>query len=374
MDLPRRNFVAAALAVPAAAQTSSASPVPLFDGKSLAGWSIEEGPETAFHVVDGSVAVHESGGFPVWLKSAKQYENFDLRGEFFVRGWIDSGIYFHAPEHGRNTWEGIQLKIFHQAEDKPRSNSMGSLFPLVAPRLVNVKSKGEWNTFRIRMDWPRLQVWSNDAPIHDIDVEAHPELKYRRRTGYLGLASLGYPIRFRNFTIEELAPKEKWDVLYAGPASMDRWRVLDGKPRFEAIGPVLRGDGQGDLATNEKFRDFELRMYVRGMKGHNSGVLFRISDTDAAKRYEIQLHDPEEAHYPTGSLYHFKRSTYPKIEPERWFPFHLIVKDRRCLVRINGETVCEYDELENAAAGGIGLQAHRQGYWTEFKDIRVNRP
>jgi hypothetical protein len=79
----------------------------------------------------------------------------------------------------------------------------------------------------------------------------------------------------------------------------------------------------------------------------------------------------EEAHFPTGSLYYFKRSIYPKIEPEEWFPFHLIVQGSRCLVRINGDTVCEYDRLENQEEGHIELQAHRPGYWTEFKQIRV---
>ena len=367
------SAAAAGVALEAAGQNSSA-PTSLFDGKTLAGWSIEEGPETAFYVDDNAIVVHESAGFPTWLRSAREYENFDFRGEFFVNGWIDSGIYIHAPQHGRNTWEGIQLKIFHQVDQKPVSNSMGSLFPLVPPRLVNVKNKGEWNTFRINMDWPRLQVWTNGEQIQDLDLESQPDFKYRLRKGYLGLASLSYPIRFRNLVVTELAPKEKWDVLFDGPASMDRWYVSEGKPRFEAVGGVLRGDGAGHLATKEQFRDFELRAYIRAMKDHNGGVLFRTSgDGLRSRHYEIQLHDVEDAHFPTGSLYYYKRSVYPKIQPEHWFPFHLMVKGNHCLVRINGETVCEYDELTNLEEGHIELQAHRAGYWTEFKNIRVKR-
>lgn len=375
MALNRRHFLSAAGALPwhPAAAQNSAGPVPLFDGKTLTGWTIEHGPETAFYVSDGAIVVHESGGFPTWLRSARQYENFDFRGEFFVKAWIDSGIYFHAPEHGRNTWEGVQVKIFHQAEEKPRSNSMGSLFPLVPPGLVNVRGKGEWNTIRIRMDWPQLRVWTNGAQIHDFDMQRDPAFRYRLRKGYLGLASLSYPIRFRNLTIEELPGKEKWDVLYGGPGDMGGWFVSEGKPRFEAIGAVLRGDGLGYLATKEKYRDFELRTYVRATKEHNSGILFRSSATSRTAHYEIQLHDVEEAHYPTGSLYHYQRSSYPKIEPERWYPLHLIVQGKRCLVRINGDTVCEYEDLANLEEGHIELQAHRAGYWTEFKDMRIKR-
>ena len=55
--------------------------VPLFDGASLDGWLVADGPESAFYVNDGAIVVHESAGFPTWLRSAKQYENFEFRGE-----------------------------------------------------------------------------------------------------------------------------------------------------------------------------------------------------------------------------------------------------------------------------------------------------
>jgi hypothetical protein len=373
--MDRRKFLSSVAAAPAlAAAQSSDAFTPLFDGKTLAGWSIRQGAESAFYVRDGAIVVHESSGFPAWLRSAAQYENFDFRGEFFIQGWIDSGIYFHAPEHGRNTWDGMQMKIFHQQDEKPMPNSMGSIFPVVPPLKVNVRSKGEWNDFRILMDWPSLRIWTNTELVQDLGVESIPELKYRLRRGYLGLASLSYPIRFRNLRVRELPPKEKWHMLYEGPEDLNQWFISEGKPRFEPAGEVLWADGQGHLATKEKFRDFELRMYVRASKSHNSGVLFRTSGQGLGGRhYEIQLHNVEEAHFPTGSLYYFKRSIYPKIEPEEWFPFHLIVEGNRCLVRINGDTVCEYDRLENVEEGSIELQAHRPGYWTEFKQIRIKR-
>jgi hypothetical protein len=45
----------------------------------------------------------------------------------------------------------------------------------------------------------------------------------------------------------------------------------------------------------------------------------------------------------------------------------------RCLVRINGDTVLEYDGLENVDEGAIEIQAHRPGSWLEHKHIRVKR-
>ncbi len=346
----------------------------LFDGKTLDGWTIQDGPQTAFYVDDGAIVVLESCGFPTWLRSAKQYENFDFRGEFFIKGWMDSGIYFHAPEHGRPMWNGMQIHLFQQKDKIPAPQSMGAIFPVVAPLTVNVKNQGEWNSFRILMDWPRLQVWTNQELIQDLDVTTVPELRHRFRRGYLGFESLSYPIRFRSLRVRELPSKDQWQTLYGRREDFDKWYISEGKPLFRPVGEVIHADGSGHLATREKFRDFELQLYVRHVKHHNSGILFRTSGQGLSGRhYEIQLHDVEGAHYPTGSLYTFKRAIYPKIEPEVWFPFQLVVQGRNCLVRINGDTVLEYDQLENLEEGSIELQAHAPGMWTEFKQILVKR-
>ncbi len=374
----RRNFLAGAGAAPlmwAAQETAEeAGFASLFDGRSLAGWSVQEGPEAAFYVKDGAIVVHESAGYPTWLRSARQYENFDFRGEFFVKGWTDSGIYLHAPEHGRNMWCGMKIHIFHQVDETPAPESMGSIFPVVAPLKVNVKNQGAWNSFRIVMDWPRLRVWTNEEAVQDLDVDSVPELRHRLRSGYLGLESLSYPIRFRNLRVRDLPSKVTWSPLYETPQDFAKWHVSDGKPLFEPLDAVLHSDGVGHMATQEKFRDFELQMYVRHAWHHNGGVLFRTSGQGSRGRhYEIQLHDVEGAHYPTGSLYSYKRGLYPHIEAGQWFLLQLRVKDNTCLVRINGETVLEYDKLENLEEGPIELQAHDAGRWTEYKHILVRR-
>ncbi len=123
----RRTFLVTAGVVPAAvralhAQSPGVEPgfVSLFDGQTLAGWSVQEGPAAAFKAVDGAIVVDQGSNFPTWLRSDKQYENFDFRCEFFLRGWTNSGIYLHAPEHGRNTWVGMKINIFHQQDREPK--------------------------------------------------------------------------------------------------------------------------------------------------------------------------------------------------------------------------------------------------------------
>jgi hypothetical protein len=348
---------------------------PLFDGKTLSGWVVRDGPPGAFRVEDGALAGTPESRHPAWLSTEKAYENFDLRGEFFVKGWIDGGVYIHAPEHGRPGWCGVQVKIFHARDARPQNNSCGSLFPLLAPLKVNVKNQGEWNSLRILADGPQLRVWMNDELVQDADRDAAPELRHRLRRGFIGLSALGYPLRFRNLRLRELPSREKWEPLFETAEDFSKWAVSEGKPRFEPRGDVLRGEGMGHLATKEKYRDFELHLYVRGPRHHNGGILFRSAGKGlgGGRHYEIQLHNVEEAHYPTGSLYGFRRSAYPRIEDEKWFPLQLTVQGPRCVVRINGETVTEYDRLENLEEGFLELQAHQADAWLEYKRIRVRR-
>ena len=104
-----------------------------------------------------------------------------------------------------------------------------------------------------------------------------PELRHRFRKGYLGFESLSYANRFRNLRIQELPATDRWQTLYSGPEDFDNWYISEGKPKFQTLGEVIHADGAGHLATKEKFRDFELQLYVRHIKHHNSGILFRTS-------------------------------------------------------------------------------------------------
>jgi hypothetical protein len=345
----------------------------LFDGKTLTGWTVREGPESAFYVQDGAIVIHEGSNFPTWLRSEKQYENFDFRCEVFIKGWANSGIYFHAPEHGRNTHCGFKLNLFQKQDHTMLPESVGSIFPVVPPLKVNVKNQGEWNTVRIRMDWPKLQVWMNEEPVQDLNVESVPELRYRLRTGYIGIESLSYPLRFRNLRIQELPSKDKWDVLYEQPSDLEKWEVAEGKAKWETLGGVLRADNTGYLATKEKYLDFAFQAYIRGSRFHNGGIIFRAESAKSNEHYEIQLHDVEGAVYPTGSLYGYQRAKYPHIAPEQWYLFQLFVKGKNCVVRVDGENVVEYANLERTTNGPIMIQAHQNNRWVEYKHIQVKR-
>jgi hypothetical protein len=365
----RRHLLMSLPAAALLAQDDETGFTPLKD------WVEVDAPESAFTVAGDEITVYEHASFPAWLRSARQYENFDLRGEFFTPSgaWTDSGFYFHAPEHGRPSQAGFMFKVFHQLEKEPATNSVGAIFPVIAPRLTNVR-KG-WNDFRILCDYPTLKVWTNGELIHDLDMAHHPDLMLRLRKGYFGVAAASARCRFRKLRVRELAANDRpWTALYEEPADLERvWTVTEDKPNFKACGAVLRGDGSGHLATKEKYQDFEFQAYVRGCPQHNSGILFRykLQGSGTDRYYEIQLHPVEESHYPTGSLYHLQRGRYPRIQDEKWFLLEIRIKGRTCRVRIDGETITESEALTRQEPGQIALQAHRAGYWIEFKHIRL---
>jgi hypothetical protein len=364
-------------AVLAQTQTESEQRKPIFNGSDLSGWSIREGPDSAFYVSEGAIVGSPSSDYPAWLGTEREYENFDLTCEVFFKGWSDGGIYIHAPEYGPPGTCGIKVNIFHQKDDKPVSNSMGAIFPLIPPLRADVHRPGEWNSIRVRSDWPALRVWINDTMVQDVKLDATPELARRLRAGRIGLLTLSYPIRFRNIRVQELPSRTVWKTLYDAPEHLQNWFVSESAERapvrFEPMGRVLRADGVGHIATKELFRDFELELYIRGARRHNGGVLFRSAGKGLKdpRHYEIQLHDVREAHYPTGSLYYTKRATWPPIEDERWFLFQLGAKGPNCWVRINGETVMEYEQLKDLEPGHIELQAHQAGRWLEFRRVRL---
>ena len=380
MPLPRRHLLALLAAAPAALpQDPDSDFTPLFDGSSLNGWTIEHGPDSAFYVQDGAVVIHPGSNFPTWLRSLREYENFELRGDIFIDGWANSGLYLHAPRFGRPTWCGLKVNIFQKNDDPPLPESMGAIFPLVAPRKTNVRAKGQWNSFRVRLDWPAFQLWINDELVQDLDLASHPDLRYRLRRGYLGLESLSYPLRFRNFRIKELPSKEQWEVLYDKPTDLTAHWQTDNpkwleKSKWETLGPILRGDGLGYLATRKSYRDFRLHMYVRASQHSNGGIYLRCPNGPGTDHYEIQLHDVEGAVYPTGSLYGIRRATWPAIEPEQWFLLQVIFNGPHCIVRVNGDTVVDYQGLKNLQPGPIAIQAHQSGKWIEYRDIRITTP
>ncbi|QDU90785.1 Trehalose utilization [Pirellulimonas nuda] len=179
---------------------------------------------------------------------------------------------------------------------------------------------------------------------------------------------------------------------YKKDAPTDGWRVEDG---------VLKhSGGAGDLITREKYKDFDFRFQWRVVKGGNSGIIYRLSETDGppymtGPEYQIldnQAHkDGKVAATSAGALY----AMYPPAEDVtrpvgKWNNGRIVIRNGRVQHWLNGKKLLEanwgdddwnakiaaskFSKWEGFAKndeGHISLQDH--GGQAEFRNIRIKR-
>lgn len=347
--------------------------VPLFNGENLDGWEIMHGGDESFTVTeDGELYCPGETGYPCWLRSEKQYENFDLRFEFMIDGWTNSGFFFHAPLHGRLSKTGFEFQIYHDRNPITKTMTGGAIFGVEPPIVNAVKERDTWQQVRILMDWPYLRIWLNGQLIHDLNLEQHPELRYRLREGYFGIQDTGYNAWFRNIRVRELPDKQEWQSLFNGDNLLG-WYIEGSGATWSAQDGVIYAEDNGSyLVTRDEFENFELFTYVRSDQNANGGIFFRWNTLEGRDRgNEIQIENVPDSPHPTGSLYNIVRSDPPYINAGEWFPMQIRVEGSHVVVRVNGETTVDYRGLTTIRPGHISLQMHSWGKWIEWKDIRI---
>jgi hypothetical protein len=170
---------------------------PLFDGKTLDGWHIENKGE--FSVKDGVIFLDKGRG---WLRSDKEYQDFELRMDFrFVSKNADSGIFLYASKEGGN-WPSKNYQV--QTMD---NNSIAGIFVsgysgLKAQRdggkVGSIrKQTGEWQSYVITAKGGRLEVKLNGETVTTAEGAV-------MQPGYIGLQGEGGQLEFKNIRIKEL--------------------------------------------------------------------------------------------------------------------------------------------------------------------------
>jgi hypothetical protein len=140
--------------------------VPLFDGKTLAGWRANENSET-FSVQDGMIVAQgrRSHLFYVGPVANHNFTNFELKADVKTAPKANSGIYFHTrfqktgwPEKGYE----VQINNTHPGSGSYRElKKTGSLYAIRNVFKSPVKDN-EWFTMHITVQGRRIQVKLND--------------------------------------------------------------------------------------------------------------------------------------------------------------------------------------------------------------------
>jgi hypothetical protein len=168
----------------------------LFNGKDLTGWHVENNGKFSVKKKEGVIFLNRGGG---WLRSDKQYKDFELRLDFrFLNKGADSGIFIKASKEGKN-WPDKNYQV--QTMD---NDSICSLFgPGVkqkkdAAKLKKVMKKtSHWQTYAITAKGKHLEVRLNGELINTVEgLDPRP--------GYIGLQGEGGQLEFKNIRIKVL--------------------------------------------------------------------------------------------------------------------------------------------------------------------------
>lgn len=174
------RFVLALLSAVVAAR--AASPLELFDGKTLAGWEgdpawwrVEEGAITG-----GSKTVKVPRNF--FLATTRSYQNFELRLQLKLAGvpdtgMINSGVQIRSVRvPGSTEMSGYQVDAgdgwWGKLYDESRRNRVIAE-PKDLPAVTAAVKPGDWNEYRIRAEGPRIRTWVNGVPALDF-TETEP--------------------------------------------------------------------------------------------------------------------------------------------------------------------------------------------------------
>jgi Domain of Unknown Function (DUF1080) len=206
-----------ALAPALVAQQAEADFTSLFDGKTLAGWTLIGGHGEGYGAKDGVLFCAKGGGGK--LITDKEYSDFVLRFEFRMPAeGSNNGLGIRAPKDGDAAYQGIELQILDEkaalAEKWGKlkeSQFHGSVYDVIAAKRGAQKPGGEWNVQEVTAKGRKITVVLNGQTILDADLDTvkdpevlkkHPGLA--RTSGHIGFLGHNDYIEFRNIRIKEL--------------------------------------------------------------------------------------------------------------------------------------------------------------------------
>ena len=199
----------------AIAQDKAGEFQPLFDGKSLAGWTVkgepnQAAPEGEWSVKDGVLAAKPGHS---WLSTEKMYGDFVLKLEWRVPENGNSGVFLRVPDlkPGQQPYvEGIEIQVLDDAGPEYKGKLKpwqyaGSIYGAVPAENSGYKGKGEWNKLEITCRGASIEVVMNGNKVAAADFDKIETMATRLpRRGYIGLQNHGTPVEYRNVVLRVL--------------------------------------------------------------------------------------------------------------------------------------------------------------------------
>jgi hypothetical protein len=398
----------------------------LFDGKSLAGWTLVGKKGDGYGVKDGVIFCARGGGGN--LLTEQEFSDFVLRFEFKLEEGSNNGIGIRAPLSPAVSTLGMEIQILEEGAALagkwgPLHDTQfhGSVYDVIPARKGALRKPGEWNSEEITGRGRQIKVVVNGQTILDADLntvtnratlEKHPGIL--RDRGHIGFLGHDDYIEFRSIQIKELPIDQPentpppgftalfngrdltgWKGLLASPydnpikraalSAEDRAvRQRDADANMRAHWKVEKSeivfDGKGrSLCTAQDYADFELLADWKLPAHGDSGIYLRGSP-------QVQIWDPftesprHGSEVGSGGLYNNQKHPSKPLKVAdkpigQWNRFRILMVGEKVHVFLNGELVVNNVTLENYwdrklpifPSGQIELQNHGDNLW--FKNI-----
>jgi len=190
--------------------------VPLFDGKTLQGWTLVDGRGPGYIARDGLIVCPKDGGGNLYTE--KEYADFFLRLEYRTEPGGNNGVGIRAPLQGRASEVGMEIQILDDSHPKYANllpgQYCGSVYKVAPAKRGFVKPAGEWNQMEIEATGLNISVRLNGQEITQVNLgdvsdpkvlTEHPGI--RRKSGHIGFLGHGSLVEFRNIRLKDLAGK-----------------------------------------------------------------------------------------------------------------------------------------------------------------------
>jgi hypothetical protein len=185
---------------------------PLFDGKSLVGWT---GATDCYEIVDGVLRSkrNEIGN----IYTTDEFDDFIVRFEFQLPPGGNNGLAIRVPDKTNEPHlDGIELQILDNTAEQYKSlkpyQYHGSAYGLAPALRGYQRPVGEWNYQQVTVRGDQVEVQLNGFQILNVDlakVRSDPPDRLNhpgawRTGGHIGFCGHGDPVSFRNIRIKQL--------------------------------------------------------------------------------------------------------------------------------------------------------------------------
>ena len=151
--------------------------VPLFDGKTLSGWTTADGTAGNWKVEDG--AIHGSGPASHLFSPKGDYKNFRYKADFKIADKANSGMYFRT-EKGPGFPNGYEAQINSTHTDPVRTGSLYNL-KKVTEMLVPPDT---WFTQEVEAVGDHITIKVNGKQVVDFTADKARDRKNYHTAGY----------------------------------------------------------------------------------------------------------------------------------------------------------------------------------------------